>query len=167
LFVEGHSVTIAGGTNSQYRGNFQIVEVADARHFKVLMPNNPGGTAFTGGTATLFAGSSNSLADVAQYYYKTDLRNSTLVPPNCTGALGTDVCADNVPSTGSGNEDDRANWQHMTTFTMGLGLDGTLISSPTYRTDQCVAQSISGATWASNAVTVTTATDHGLLVNRS
>lgn len=78
-------------------------------------------------------GSSNSLADVAQYYYKTDLRTSTL--GNCTGALGTDVCDNNVPSAGGGVEDDKAQWQHMTTFTMGLGLSGTLSFSPTYKTD--------------------------------
>ncbi|MBH1975162.1 MAG: hypothetical protein I8H95_02410, partial [Rhodocyclales bacterium] len=78
-------------------------------------------------------GSSNSLADVAQYYYKTDLRNSTL--SNCTGALGTDVCDNNVPSTGGGAEDDKAQWQHMTTFTMGLGLSGNLSYSPTYKSD--------------------------------
>ncbi len=78
-------------------------------------------------------GSSNTLADVAQYYYKTDLRSSTL--SNCTGALGTDVCDNNVPSTGSGVEDDKAQWQHMTTLTMGLGLSGNLSYSPTYKTD--------------------------------
>jgi len=78
-------------------------------------------------------GSSNSLADVAQYYYKTDLRNSTL--SNCTGALGTDVCDNNVPSTGGTPEDDKAQWQHMTTFTMGLGLSGNLSYSPTYKSD--------------------------------
>lgn len=78
-------------------------------------------------------GSSNTLADVAQYYYKTDLRTSAL--GNCTGALGTNVCDNNVPSTGTSGEDDKANWQHMTTFTMGLGLSGTLSFSPTYKTD--------------------------------
>ncbi len=36
------------------------------------------------------AGSSNSLADVAEYYYVTDLRTAAL--GNCNGALGTDVC---------------------------------------------------------------------------
>jgi type IV pilus assembly protein PilY1 len=79
-------------------------------------------------------GSSNSLADVAQYYYKTDLRTTTL--GNCTGALGgtTDVCANNVPSAGTSNEDDKAQWQHMTTFTMGLGLSGTVPYQPDYKT---------------------------------
>ncbi|MES2236689.1 MAG: PilC/PilY family type IV pilus protein [Pseudomonadota bacterium] len=79
-------------------------------------------------------GSSNTLSDVAQYYYKTDLRTSTL--GNCTGALGgtTDVCTNNVPSTGTGAEDDKAQWQHMTTFTMGLGLSGTVPYQSDYKT---------------------------------
>lgn len=84
-------------------------------------------------TSTASGGSSNTLADVAQYYYKTDLRTSAL--GNCTGALGVSVCDNNVPSSGTGSEDDRANWQHMTTFTMGLGLSGTLNYSPSYRSD--------------------------------
>jgi len=86
-------------------------------------------------TSSSTGGSSNTLADTAQYYYKTDLRTSAL--GNCTGALGgtLSTCDNNVPSTGTANEDDKANWQHMTTFTMGLGLSGTLTFSPTYKTD--------------------------------
>ena len=67
-------------------------------------------------------GSSDSLADVAMYYYATDLRNSAL--NNCTGALGTDVCTDNVSVSPSAR--DNAKYQHMTTFTLGLGNSGTL-----------------------------------------
>lgn len=175
-FLVGHTVTIAGMTPSAYNGTFEIVAVPEEDpvtdpvthfHFKVnLLVANPGAST-AGGTATLFAGSSNSLSDVAQYYYKTDLRTTAL--GNCTGALGgtTDVCADNVPSTGSGVEDDRANWQHMTTFTMGLGLTGTVVYSPSYKTDQCVARTISDATWASNVVTVTTSVAHGFYANEA
>ena len=53
------------------------------------------------------SGSSNTLADVAMYYYQTDLR--------------TDL-ANNVPTT----QKDSASFQHMTTFTVGLGLAGQL-----------------------------------------
>jgi type IV pilus assembly protein PilY1 len=64
---------------------------------------------------------SNTLADVAYYYYNTDLRTSG------TGGLtdeGTniDVTANNVPTTAS----DPASHQHMTTYTMGLGLADVL-----------------------------------------
>lgn len=75
----------------------------------------------TGGT-----GASNTLADVAMYYYKTDLRTSDL--NNCTGALGNDVCENNV----LGTTKDAAVHQHMTTFTVGLGVDGTLAYSEDY-----------------------------------
>ena len=79
-------------------------------------------------------GTSNTLADVAQYYYKNDLRTSAL--GNCSGALGvgTDVCENNAPATGTGAENDKAQWQHMTTFTMGLGLSGTVAYQPDYKT---------------------------------
>lgn len=65
-------------------------------------------------------GSSNSLADVAMYFYSTDLRTTAL--GNCTGAMGVDVCANNVKKAGR----DTAEWQHMTTFTMSLGQNGTI-----------------------------------------
>lgn len=81
------------------------------------------------GAVTSTGGSTNSLADVAQYYYNTDLR-----PTGSIGALGSDVSLDNVPSSSTGVEDDTAKWQHMTTFTMGLGLAGTLTYRPDYKT---------------------------------
>ncbi|MHB1619785.1 MAG: pilus assembly protein [Sulfuricella sp.] len=65
---------------------------------------------------------SDTLADVAYYYYQTDLRTTAL--GNCTGALGagTDVCENNVPGSGA----DINIQQHMTTFTLGLGVNGSL-----------------------------------------
>ena len=78
-------------------------------------------------------GSINSLADVAQYYYVTDLRDAAL--GNDIGALGTDVSLNNVPINGNGKEDDRAPWQHMTTFAIGLGVSGVLNYTSTYKTD--------------------------------
>lgn len=59
-------------------------------------------------------GGGNTLADVAMYYYKTDLRSAAL--GNATGALGSDVSANNVLATTL----DFATHQHMTTFTLGL-----------------------------------------------
>lgn len=77
---------------------------------------------YEGPTAT-----SGSLADIAKYYYDTDLRTSTL--GNCTGGASSDfptgnpdVCTNNVFVSASDNNVK----QHMTTFTMGLGIDGTL-----------------------------------------
>ncbi|WP_298011406.1 PilC/PilY family type IV pilus protein [uncultured Aquabacterium sp.] len=73
-------------------------------------------------------GSSNSLADVAQYYYATDLRTEGL--NNCTGSLGVNVCGNDVTASGR----DAATHQHMTTFTIGLGVKGTLAYDPNYLT---------------------------------
>lgn len=75
---------------------------------------------------------SNTLADIAYYYYNSDLRdgspNST--NPNKTGGLtdeGTriDVTTDNV-------EGDDVAFQHMKTFTLGLGVSGKFAYSPNY-----------------------------------
>lgn len=81
-------------------------------------------------------GVADTLADVAAYYYATNLRTTAL--GNCTGPIippattATDLCAPNtVPPSGV----DTATWQHMTTFTVGLGVRGRMVFSPTYLTD--------------------------------
>lgn len=81
----------------------------------------------------------NSLSDVAMYYYKTDLRDSSL--SNCTGAVdganpAQNVCPNNVPTSAnlSSITDDNATHQHMTTFTLGLGVDGELKYAENYKT---------------------------------
>ena len=78
---------------------------------------------FDGGAAT---NASGTLADIAEYYYQTDLR-----PTPSIGALNTDVSQDNVPT----NAKDTAVHQHMTTFTLGLGAPGDMTYSPSYETD--------------------------------
>ncbi|MDI1246651.1 MAG: PilC/PilY family type IV pilus protein [Rhodoferax sp.] len=90
----------------------------------VLSTSTP--TSSTNTTST--GGSTDSLADVSMYYYSTDLRTSAL--GNCTGSLGTDVCANNV----AGGSSDIASWQHMTTYTLGLGNSGLLRYDPLYLT---------------------------------
>ena len=64
------------------------------------------------------------------YYYKTDLRDGSL--NNCQGALGagTDVCGNNVAPQAN----DVATWQHMTTYTLGLGVNGIIKYDPNYLT---------------------------------
>ena len=76
-----------------------------------------GGLSGTAGASS--EGSSSTLADVAMYYYATDLRTSGTKSQN------------DVPT----NSKDTAAHQHMVTFTLGLGLDGLLSYSPTYETD--------------------------------
>jgi type IV pilus assembly protein PilY1 len=82
-------------------------------------------------TSSTSGGTSNTLADVAMYYYKTDLRTSAL--NNCTGVLGAgiDVCPNNVAKT----DVDNNTAQHMSTFTLGLGASGYMQYSPTYQND--------------------------------
>lgn len=86
-------------------------------------------------------GISNTLADVAEYYYVTDLRTTAL--GNCTGSpaptTGNTLCSttspdpyNNVPTSGL----DGASWQHMTTFTLGLGASGYMQFSSTYLKDK-------------------------------
>jgi len=71
-------------------------------------PGSPVQVSTTGGPAP------NTLADVAEYYYKTDLRNDL---------------ANNVVSSAN----DPNKFQHMVTFTLGLGLSGQLAYKPNYQ----------------------------------
>jgi type IV pilus assembly protein PilY1 len=95
------------------------------------------------------SGGSGTLADVAMYYYKTDLRTpSDAWAP--TGGWGTAITNNNVPVT---NKDNNAT-QHMVTFTIGLGLDGTLTYRPDYETAEtgdflAIKQGTAGANWPS------------------
>ena len=70
------------------------------------------------------SGANDNLADVAMYYYMTDLR-----PPGSTGALGTDVSDNNIPGTLT----DTNPAQHMLTFTISLGLGGQMQYLPGYQ----------------------------------
>ncbi|MEI8363551.1 MAG: hypothetical protein WCG35_10075, partial [Betaproteobacteria bacterium] len=72
---------------------------------------------------------SNTLADVAEYYYDTDLRTSAL--GNCSPGGVSDVCANNVPEH---DQEDVSAKQHMTTFTLGLGVNGNLNYTTDYKT---------------------------------
>ncbi|MBI4998111.1 MAG: PQQ-binding-like beta-propeller repeat protein [Rhodocyclales bacterium] len=70
---------------------------------------------------------SSTLADGAAYFYNTDLRDSTL--SNCTGALGSSVCANDVPTSSA----DPRSAQHMSTYTIGLGVDGVMKFRSNYK----------------------------------
>ncbi len=68
-------------------------------------------------------GGTDTLADVAMYYYSMDLRAN-----GSTGALGIDVGENNFPTTLR----DSNPGQHMLTFTLGLGLGGFMRYMPNY-----------------------------------
>ena len=88
------------------------------------------GTPVTTTTAT-YAASSDTLADVAEYYYKSDLRTKDLGNCSSTSSGGTqDVCNNIVKAATA----DPATWQHMNTFTIGLGTSGTLQYDKNYLT---------------------------------
>ena len=70
----------------------------------------------------------DTLADVAMYYYKNDLRPSYMLGGTTDEGTRVDVSANSVPGVTS----DNATWQHMSTYTMGLGVSGTLAYSPNY-----------------------------------
>jgi type IV pilus assembly protein PilY1 len=89
-------------------------------------------------------GATNALADVAMYFYKTDLRTGVAASAACTGAtddagLTHDVCENTVPP----NNKDTAPFQHMTTFTIGLGASGT----KTFRDDYVAAADSTNAAY--------------------
>ena len=100
----------------------------------VAIPSpNPTARALLSSIQNTSSGSSNSLADVAMYYYNTDLRSPLF--NNCPGSAGVDVCTNNVfQGTNDSNPQ-----QHMTTFTLGLGASGRMRYSPSYPIDNTTA----------------------------
>ncbi len=68
------------------------------------------------------SGASNTLADVAMYYYKTDLR---------AAGWPANIAANNVPTI----DKDPNNQQHMVTFTLGLGLKGLVNYTADYESN--------------------------------
>ncbi|HQR03442.1 MAG: hypothetical protein JSR19_13090 [Proteobacteria bacterium] len=83
-----------------------------------------------GTTRGLNYSSCRTLADVAWYYYSTDLRSAAL--GNTTNSAGLDVSTNNVNVTP--NDPNQA--QHLVFYAMGLGIDGYL----KYRSDYQTAQ---------------------------
>ncbi len=103
------------------------------------------------------SGNSDTLADVAAYYYNTDLRRpstdtgvaSTDRTGTCTGPVispsttPNDLCANNVPTYGR----DVSTKQHMTTFTLGLGAQGKMVYSD-YQNDAAGARTYVPDYWS-------------------
>lgn len=122
------------GTSSTFK---DPVQFSCQRNFTILATDGYWNDSYSGvgdtdgvATATLPSKdtlkTADTLADVAYYYYHTDLR-----PEPCND----DKCTDNVPPSGSNAAvDDIAQHQHMTTFTVSLGIDGTLSYNENYKT---------------------------------
>lgn len=69
---------------------------------------------------------SSTLADVAMYYSKTDIRDDAF--GNCIGALGDNICG----ATATGGSSTSSKKQNMITYTLGLGVNGTISYQSNY-----------------------------------
>jgi type IV pilus assembly protein PilY1 len=74
------------------------------------------------------ASSCRTLADIAWYFYSTDLRSVAF--GNATNPAAVDVATNNVLTTA----DDKNQTQHMNFFAMGLGIEGKLAYTSDYQT---------------------------------
>lgn len=105
----------------------------------------PDGTSYSDSsaqTAIYRDGASNALADVAFHYWATDLRTDLNNNVLKYEPSGKDVTAGSTTITPYWNpRNDPATWQHMVTFTVGLGLSSTLtVNTP-------VDLTWTGSTW--------------------
>ena len=105
-------------TDGFWNGNYTSTTTSSASDTSGPTVSGPNGQSYTYAAAAPYSGGdtadgSPSLADVAMYYWKTDLQ-----------AAGNNNIANEVPTS----TEDPAFWQHMTTFTMGLGFTPTGIS---------------------------------------
>lgn len=100
----------------------------------------PDGKAYS--PAAPFAGaSSNNIADLAFNHWKTDLQAGMLNQSPAYSATGNTAIVSAWPNSEYFDpRNDPASWQHLVTFTIGLGLSNTLTNPPWQ-----------GSTYASNA----------------
>ena len=112
------SVEACTGTTASGAATFG----ACASSASIIVPPSPSSRVAVGTPVTTtgaVGGTSDNLADIAMYYYQTDLRS---------GACA--LCEDNVFK--SGIDDNKQ--QHMTTFTLGLGASGWMNYASSYNT---------------------------------
>jgi len=74
----------------------------------------------------------DTLADVAQYYWKTDLRDPSQTPDRCTG--GPVVSGSVTTQNNVCTNDTKYPRQYMSTYTLGLGASGLMQYQPDYLT---------------------------------
>lgn len=75
-------------------------------------------------------GPENTLADVAQYYYKTDIRTEAL-GSKCASPSGQDLCSNDDGSSSTAT----IKYQHMNTYTLGMGASGYMQYAEGYATN--------------------------------
>jgi type IV pilus assembly protein PilY1 len=121
---------VSVGTESACRQNFTTLMTDGLWNDSVTGYGNldntaktlPDGVSFSAGDHPFTDSSSNTLADIAFKYWSTDLRTdlANSVSPYFADYTGT--TADQYTNP----KNDPATWQHMVTFTVGLGLSTTL-----------------------------------------
>jgi type IV pilus assembly protein PilY1 len=143
-------LTTDGFWNESYTSS-SIAGASNAQWPKISGPNNQSwpttagskpGVPFAGGNIGGSSSSNPSLADVALYYWEHDLTDGN----NSTLNINNEVPISN---------DDPAFWQHMVTFTMGLGftptgISGTSSSGNSPPTPDDIFGAISGNTTLTN-----------------
>lgn len=123
----------SGGTyQSSYNGNSNQCVVTTTATGASVTITGPNGRTYTypasssnGAPSPYADGNSDTLADVAMYYWLTDLQSNV---------------ANEVPTS----TEDPAFWQHMTTFTLGLGFKPTGITPSSTTVDQIFAAANGG-----------------------
>jgi type IV pilus assembly protein PilY1 len=133
--LSGSVPAFSGGTATPGTPTGSTITTANI----TLNPNPTTGIPGTSSSSTSGGGFSDTLADVAMYYYKTDLRT--------TGALA--ITKNNVPTSAK----DGAAHQHMVTFTLGLGLDGLMNFRSDYETATAgdfhrIRNGLTGCSWS-------------------
>lgn len=115
---------VTGSESCNWASNGSATYGSCAKSSSIILPSlNPSARVQVGSpvsTPGALGGTSDNLADIAMYYYQTDLR-----PGTCT------LCTDNVFKSSTDDNDQ----QHMTTFTLGLGASGWMNYSSSYLSD--------------------------------
>ncbi len=122
---ESEATSIKGVSNVDINDQDNVLATAARPYYDgAQAPACPGVGSNRGSTAS----SCRTLADVAWYFYSTDLR--TVAFGNNTNPANLDVATNNVLTTA----DDKNQAQHMNFFAMGLGIEGKLAFSADYQT---------------------------------
>lgn len=131
------SWTVRNGSDCRYVDDSWATATSCTPITKSVAPAYTVGTARACRTVSSSGGTSDTLADVAAYYYNTDLRSADATGADATGTctgpviapstVANNLCDNNVPANGR----DVATAQHMTTFTLGLGAQGQMTYAPT------------------------------------
>ncbi len=131
--IESHAECRASSailmTDGYWNDSFSAIGNSDNTAGSAITNNEPGATpaSYTYAAGMPYQDAySDTLADVAMKYWKTDLQ------PSLANRIKVKTTPVSDPLHANDSVD-TAFWQHMSTFTVGLGVDGTLVSPPTVK----------------------------------